>query len=127
MKKTFLSLISVWMSFATLAQPAAGVKHEHSRTNRVVVTADYVNQLIDEMAKEHPALLANRERTNAAWANLEAVRTWDDPMARFGGVAARENFRASDGDLIYGVEQKLPLFGKPSAARRLAREELSTE
>jgi outer membrane protein TolC len=34
--------------------------------------------------------------------------------------------RADDGDLIYGVEQKLPLFGKPGAARALAQSEATT-
>jgi len=34
--------------------------------------------------------------------------------------------RADDGDLIYGVEQKLPLFGKPGAVRALAQSEAMT-
>ena len=41
-----------------------------------------------------------------------AVRSWDDPMVRFGGMAPREMMRADAGDLIYGVEQRLPSFGK---------------
>ncbi len=42
-------------------------------------------------------------------------------------MAAREEMRADEGDLIYGVEQKLPLFGKPGLARAVARAELATE
>jgi len=48
-------------------------------------------------------------------------------MARLGGMAAREEMRADEGDLIYGVEQKLPLFGKAKLARSVARAEVSTE
>ena len=79
------------------------------------------------MRGKHPALRAAWARTNAAAANVGTVRTWEDPMARVGGMAAREEMRADEGDLIYGVEQKLPLFGKPNLARRAARAELSTE
>src|SRR5664279_4106414 len=79
------------------------------------------------MRGKHPALQAAWARTNAAAANVGAVRTWDDPKALLGGMAAREDMRASEGDLIYGVEQKLPLFGKPKLARSVARAELSTE
>src|SRR5439155_2213078 len=75
----------------------------------------------------HPALQAASARTNAAAANAAAVRTWDDPMVHIGGMAGREDFRASDGDLIYGVEQKLPLFGKPALARAAAQSEFAVE
>src|ERR1041385_7538378 len=40
--------------------------------------------------------------------------------------SAREEMRADDGDILYGVEQKLPLFNKPALARRAARAELAT-
>src|ERR1051325_9688965 len=36
-------------------------------------------------------------------------------------MGADREKRADDGDLMYGVEQKLPLFGKPQAARELAQ------
>src|SRR6185503_9798603 len=35
--------------------------------------------------------------------------------------------RADDGDVIYGAEQKLPLFGKAALARRVARAEFVVE
>jgi outer membrane protein TolC len=79
------------------------------------------------MRGKSPALQAAWARTNAAAANVGTVRTWDDPMAHLGGMAARDDMRESEGDLMYGVDQKLPLFGKPNLARRVARAELSTE
>ncbi len=65
--------------------------------------------------------------TNAAAAGVAAVRTWDDPMLMVGGMGAREDMRADEGDILYGVEQKLPLFGKPRLERNVARAELATE
>lgn len=93
----------------------------------VEVTPEYVNQLAEEMRVKNPALAAAAARTNAAAANLAAVRTWEDPMASAGGMLAEEMMRAEDGDLIYGVEQKLPLWGKPKLARNAARAALDTE
>lgn len=48
-------------------------------------------------------------------------------MLRLGGMGARREMQAEDGDFIYGVEQKLPLFGKPQLARKVAQAELATE
>lgn len=91
------------------------------------ITPALVNQFAEEMATNHPALLAAQARTNAAAANVKSVRTWEDPMARVGGMAADEMMRQENGDLIYGLEQKLPLFGKPGAMRKMAAAELAVE
>lgn len=89
------------------------------------LTPELITQFADEMATNHPALLAARARTNAAAANVKSIRTWEDPMARVGAMAADEMMRMEDGDFIYGLEQKLPLFGKPGAMRQMARAELA--
>lgn len=91
------------------------------------LTPELLTQFADEMAASHPALLAARARTNAAEANVRSIRTWDDPMIRVGGMAADRMMRMDDGDLFYGIEQKLPLFGKPAAMRRMAGAELAVE
>jgi cobalt-zinc-cadmium efflux system outer membrane protein len=72
-----------------------------------------------------PALSAARARTNAALQAVAGVRTWDDPMVRAGYMFAddQEMMRMGDGDALFGVEQKLPLFGKPQAMRRMVRAE----
>src|SRR6185369_2169940 len=59
--------------------------------------------------------------------NAEAVRTWEDPMAMLGGsVYGSRGFSPSeDGNLAYGVEQKLPLWGRPKLTRRVAEAETS--
>lgn len=50
-------------------------------------------------------------------------------MVKFGGVVAssRGPNLSEEGDLLYGLEQKLPLFGKPAAARRVAQTAAETE
>jgi cobalt-zinc-cadmium efflux system outer membrane protein len=40
---------------------------------------------------------------------------------------AEEEMRADDGDLVYGIEQKLPVFGRPGLVRQVARADLSAE
>ena len=122
-------LVTLLLASATaMAQtPPAGSPSPASETNVTRLTPAYITELAEEMRGKHPALQAASARTNAAAANVGTVRTWDDPKTLLGGMAARDDMRASEGDLIYGVEQKLPLFGKPDLARRVARAELSTE
>ena len=96
-------------------------------TNGITLTPEYLGHLAEEMRTNNPGLRADYARTNAARASADAVRTWEDPMARVGGMSAREEMRADEGDILYGVEQKLPLFGKPKLARRVARAELAVE
>jgi len=119
MKKMILLSLLVLAARVCLAGDGA--------TNALVLTPELVNQFAEEMRTNHPALAAAAARTNAAAAGLAAVRTWEDPMFRFGGMAAEEMMRAEDGDILYGAEQKLPLWGKPALARRVARAELGVE
>lgn len=97
-----------------------------AETNALVLTPSLINQLSEEMRTNHPALRASQVRTSAAEANTKTVRMWEDPMLRIGGMLSETEMRAEDGDVIYGVEQKLPLFGKPQLARRVAEAELVT-
>jgi outer membrane protein TolC len=112
---------------AGLASAGEPEPHHAAPTSVIQITPAFINELAEEMRTNHPALKAAGARTQAAEANAAAVRSWEDPTLRLGGVGARREFRASDGDLIYGVEQKLPLFGKPQLARGVAQTELATE
>jgi hypothetical protein len=78
-------------------------------TNTVVLTPEYLSRLSEEMRTNHPALSAADARIEAASANVDAVRAWEDPMARIGGMTARQMMRAEDGDSrreasLYGDE-----------------------
>ncbi len=87
---------------------------------RVPLMPALVNVLANTLLTNHPALLAAGARAEAAAANLGSVRTWEDPTVILGGMFAEAMMRAEDGDLLYGVEQKLPLFGRPRAQRQMA-------
>ncbi len=123
MKNNFI-LIGVLVLAGNLPRAAAV---ETARTNAVMVTPDYLSQLSDELRTNHPALRAAAAMTNAAAAAVAAVRTWEDPMVMAGAMAATESMRADEGDVLYGLEQKLPLFGKPGLERNVARAELAVE
>jgi outer membrane protein TolC len=125
--KTPACFILILMAAATTAQTLAAESHDQANTNAVQLTPAFLDELAQEIKTNNPGFLATLARTNAAFSSVRAVRSWEDPTARVGGMAAREELRATDGDLIYGVDQKLPLFGKPKAARRLATESLGTE
>ncbi len=124
MKNNFtICLLAFAASFAASVARGEAV----GSTKAIVLTPDYLGQLADEMRTNNPALRAAVAMTNAAAAGVAAVRTWDDPMLMVGGMGAREDMRADEGDILYGVEQKLPLFGKPRLERNVARAELATE
>ncbi|HMJ90794.1 MAG TPA: TolC family protein, partial [Candidatus Acidoferrum sp.] len=89
-------------------------------TNTVRITPELLTLLSEELRTNHPAVHALEWRAQSTAANVHSVRTWEDPMVTLGGMGARQMMRAEDGDLIYGVEQKLPLFGKPQAMRKMA-------
>jgi cobalt-zinc-cadmium efflux system outer membrane protein len=100
---------------------------DFAATNAVVVSPQLIESLAEEARTNYPALRAADARADAATWNAAAVRSWEDPMAKFGVMGADREKRADDGDLVYGVEQKLPLFGKPRAARELAQAEALTQ
>lgn len=127
MKPQILSVLLTGLASVPAADPGKVPPGGVATSPVLVVTPAWVNELSLELQTNHPALRAADARTNAAYQNLRAIRTWEDPMARVGGMIAEEEMRAEDGDLIYGVEQKLPLFGKPKVARTMAAAEVSME
>ncbi len=118
-------LLTLLAALAGVFQPV--VRAETATTNAVVITPDYLGQLAEEMRTNNLALRSADALTNAAAADVAAVRTWEDPMLFVGGVAGNKPMRADEGDILYGVEQKLPLFGKPGLQREAARAALATE
>src|SRR2546427_2010598 len=117
----------LFVSAGLLNARAADDARSVEATNAVVITTDYINRLVAEARRNNPSLKAADSRVRSATLNAEAVRTWEDPMAMFGGsVYSDRGFRPSeDGNLAYGVEQKLPLWGKPKLTRGVAQAEVS--
>jgi outer membrane protein TolC len=86
-----------------------------------VVTADLVRRLSDRMRERHPELRGLIHASKAEQLNAEGTRRWADPDVMLGGGLYRyADMARENGDLFYGVEQKLPLMGKEKAARALA-------
>ena len=109
---------------------AEGPVHRIGATNVVRLSSAYLNQLAEQMRTNHPSLRAAAARTRAAEAATNSVRIWADPELTFGGAVAdgaRGSQLREDGNLLYGVEQKLPLFGKPQAVRRITQAEAEAE
>ncbi|MGE3309261.1 MAG: TolC family protein [Limisphaerales bacterium] len=86
------------------------------------ITSALLSGLISEASTNHPGLRAAAARQTAAERAAASVRTWEDPMLQFGGVVASPTGPnlEMEGDLYYGLQQTLPLFGKPGARRREA-------
>lgn len=107
---------------AVLLAGAAMVGLAASTPPRQSLTPDYLQALVEEAIERHPGLRAAEATERAARFGVESVRSWDDPTFRFGGVISSmpRDELAMEGDLLYGLEQNLPLFGRPSARRREA-------
>ncbi len=89
--------------------------------NAIELTSAYLTSLAEQMRTNHPALQASGKRIESTQANAASVRSWTDPTFTAGGMAASKARRADDGDFFYGVEQKLPVFGKEKQEKRAAQ------
>jgi cobalt-zinc-cadmium efflux system outer membrane protein len=98
-------------------------------TAQVSITPELLDQLVAEGRANSPGLQAAGARTESATAAVAAVRTWEDPTASFGLWApTSRGFKSSEqGNLIYGVDQKLPLYGRPDLMRKVAAADASRE
>lgn len=124
MRVQFYLLVA--MSCSAVSLQAQVQPQSPTATNAVALTPEFLNQLAEEMRTNHPGLRAAEARALAASLNAQTVRVWEDPTIFLGGRTADQAMRAEDGDLIYGLEQKLPLFGKPKYTRRAAEAEAQT-
>src|SRR5438034_6548226 len=117
----------LFVSAGLLNARAADDARSVEATSAVVISTASINRLVAEARTNNPSLKAADSRVRSATLNAEAVRTWEDPMALFGGsiYSARGFNPSEDGNLAYGIEQKLPLWGRPKLTRRVAEAETS--
>jgi outer membrane protein TolC len=90
--------------------------------DRIELTAEYIDRLLVEAQGNNPSIQAAGARAEAASAAVDSVRTWQDPTLTLGlSLPTARGFKSSEeGNLIYGVEQKLPVFDRPKFARQVA-------
>ncbi len=118
---TFFFLVST-APFGLSGESASG-------SDSIEITAEFVDRLVAEAQGQNPALLAAGARAEAAVAAVDGVRTWEDPTASFGLWApSSRGFQSSEeGNLVYGIDQKLPLYGRPDLKRKVAAADASRE
>jgi cobalt-zinc-cadmium efflux system outer membrane protein len=89
---------------------------------KLTVTPAYLAELVETARTHHPGLRAAGLRVTAAQYAVSTVRLWDNPMFRFGGMVSGDPGPdlEMEGDLLYEVEQPVPLFGKGTAMRKEA-------
>jgi outer membrane protein TolC len=121
---TFKSIIPILL---TLAGPA--LRAQVPADGPLDITARLVDDLLAEANGRNPTLLAAGARAEAANAAVDAVRTWQDPVVRLGvwGSTPRGMPASQEGNIVYGIEEKLPLFGHPQVARHLAEADAARE
>jgi outer membrane protein TolC len=119
---------TVFLALAVMSA-VMGVMETNGRAaiNAVVITSDFISRLMSEAQTNNPGQLAAESRVKAAAANVGSIRVWDDPMFMFGGnVFSPQGFSPSaNGDLVYGIQEKLPLWGMPKLNREVASAEMS--
>lgn len=120
--KNFRPLLLVAVGLIQLPGRAEELPASTPPTNGVVITSDLINGLLNEAQTNNPGQLAADSRVKAASANVESVRTWEDPRFKFGGsvFSSRGMSPAQWGDLSYGIQEKLPLWGMPKLNREAA-------
>ncbi|MBL9139830.1 MAG: TolC family protein [Verrucomicrobiales bacterium] len=116
MKPRISSLVTAWAvaGSVALATPTT------TADDLVTLTPTFLAELVESARTNHPGLRAAALRTTAAQHAVSAVRLWDDPMFRFGGMVGGDPGPdlEMEGDLLYEIEQPLPLFGKATAMRK---------
>jgi outer membrane protein, heavy metal efflux system len=101
--------------------PVAG----DSGTNVVPLNLSVFSDYAGQARLHHPALQAARERRISAEAARAGVRTFADPTVKANVMvsSSRGPRDSEDGNLGYGVEQRLPWLGKERASQALATAE----
>jgi outer membrane protein TolC len=122
------AICTILLASAGLLNGLAAENARSIETNdAVIISTGFINRLVAEARTNNPSLKAADSRVRAATLSAEAVRTWEDPIGMVGGsVYSAHGFNPSeDGNLAYGIEQKLPLWGRPKLTRRVAETEVS--
>lgn len=94
-----------------------------------VLSPPTISRWVEVMRTNLPALAAAGERFRAATFNAQGVRRFEDPKALFGGAVYSPSGMSpsQEGNLIYGIEQPLPILGKETAARQKAQAQAGVE
>src|SRR5688500_6443791 len=122
-----MKIFKLFAVIAGITSAEPGLLAQDAGTNRIVLTPVLINQFAEEARSNNAALWAGRSRVKAAEENAKSIPLWRDPEVMIGGMGAETMMRMEDGDIMYGAEQMLPVFGKEKAAQKAAQAEIPVE
>ncbi|HXB03184.1 MAG TPA: TolC family protein [Opitutaceae bacterium] len=124
-----MKLLSHFISISILASTLPAAARANVAAERTVIAAGFIDRLLAEAQTRNLALAAAGARADAAAAGVDSVRVWEDPTFTLGyWKSTSQGFEATQqGDIIYGLDQKLPTFGRPELARHVAEAEAAKE
>ncbi len=112
-----LLLLLACLSRSGLFPGAAAPAHG---TNAVTVSPTLLTELFAHARTNNASLRVAEARVVASQRAIETVRSWEDPRVNFGGlVGPARRMPSQDGDLVYGIEQMLPLWDRPRLNREI--------
>lgn len=117
-----MKAVILGISLAFAAQ-LVSVRAQDQNPKSFQVTPELLTQLAEEALTNNAAMQAYRARVKAAEHHERSIPLFKDPEIMAGGMAAERMMREEDGDVMFGVEQELPVFGKEKAARKVATAE----
>lgn len=114
----------LWLGCAPL-----GAASFAARTNAIAISPPVLSALFAEAQTNNTGLQVAEKRVTASHLGIATVRRWEDPKFSFSGVVAgpRRGGLEAEGDLIYGIEQKLPLWDRPRLSRDIMAAETQTQ
>jgi len=107
---------SIWLAMLVFGASVVGAESPPLAT---------LADLLREAAAKNPEAEAARHRWEAAQQAVTTAKAWDDPMLTLAGrVPSSQATPASmDGDIGYGLTQRIPFFGKKALAGTIAERE----
>ncbi|MFA6544125.1 MAG: TolC family protein [Limisphaerales bacterium] len=95
----------------------------------ISLSASVLGDLFEEARTNNSGLHLVEARTSASRLGIQTVRSWEDPKFSLGGILAgpRRGTLDVEGDIVYGVEQKLPLWDRPRLSRDIIVAETQTQ
>jgi outer membrane protein TolC len=109
---------------AVLFSILVAVTARAAETNRLALTPKFLNELAEEARTNHPGMRAAESRVRAARAGERSVRLWDDPVVGVGAMAGPASMLREQGNVLWSIEEKLPINGKPQAEQEVMRAEI---
>lgn len=114
-------LFTLFLALQGLSGPLAAASDPADE--RIEITPALVDRLLQDAKVGNPGIEASNARADAASADADSVRTWADPTVSLGlwRSTPRGMSASQEGNIIYGIRQKLPVFGRPDLERSVAQ------